>query len=476
MFRKALSIFFNDAPRGDDRRTPALVPGGKPPVLRRRTLNVLGAFLLAVICYGSFMPFELKSEWVWTWRLPLDKPFPPDFVTNLILYFPIGFFLRLFYRRRGTRPLAEITLSLLTILAVSYGTELCQQVLVARVASLTDVIGNVAGAAAGILLAPTVQRGLRNLHGWLYTALHERPFTAAAAMLTLVIFAGALLPFDPLPTPSHVQSRLEAVMKAESLLPFGAGWSDPDMAGAVTLAKVMAIGAYGFLAFLLVFAERERGHRPGQGALYAFTRVAALAAGIELIQLFTISHAFVPADLTGAWISAGLGSLVACGCLVLNARLPLHRLMLIRALTLLVLAVLILGTTLPLLDIEQPGSAPLRLGLPMLSNFHMNWNALLARYTGDFMRYLLIIGAVVAWRRAGGEAPREVMIVATALVAVGGMTALAWWQNQPFDSCHLFLAGLAAVLVHRADDAFFGSPPRAMRPDSPVLRGEVRPS
>jgi glycopeptide antibiotics resistance protein len=469
MFRKGLSILFNDGPRGDDRVTPSLAVMGKPPVLRRGTLNLLGVCLLAVICYGSLMPFELRSGWEWTWQLTLHKPSPTDFVANLMLYLPVGIFLRLFYRRRGTRAPSEITLSLLTILAVSYGTELCQIAIVDRVASLTDVVSNVAGAVMGILLAPAAQRGMRNLHGWLYTTMRVRPFTAAAAAVTLIVITFALMPFDPMPTRAHLQSRLAAVMTAQSLLPFGAGWGgDLEVRPDEAIGKVMAVAAYGVLAFLLVFAERERGRRPMRCAWYALTRAAALAAVVEGVQLFTISHAFDPADLTGAWFCAVGGTLIASGWVVMKVGLTLpRRVIVLRLLTLSALTVLILWAIVPSLSVERPGASPLQIGLPMLSHFHMGWNALMGHYVVAFLRYAAIAGVVVAWRRSSGRVPHDGMILAAAIGAVLMMTALAWWRNQPFDSCHLFLAGLAALLVHRADSALFGRPPRTFLSPAP---------
>lgn len=470
MFRKGLSILFNDAPRGDDRLIPSPAKSGKPPVLRRSTLNWLGACLLAVILYGSLMPFELKSGWNWTWYLTLHKPSPPDFVANLILYFPIGIFLRLFFRRRGTYAATEILLSLLTILVVSYGTELCQILLIDRVASLTDVVSNVAGAAAGILLAPAAQRGMRNLHGWLFASMRCRPFAAVAAVLTLTISTFALMPFDPMPTRTHLQSRLDAVLNAESLLPFGAGsGGDLNVSPDEAIAKVMAACAYGVLAFVLVLSECERGRRPGRSALYAFTRASAFASAIELVQLCTISHAFDPADLTGAWLCAGMGTLAASFWATARGDLTLsRRTALIRVLTLSALVVSVLWALVPSLGVEQPGASSLRIGLPMINNFQMSWNGLMGLYTMAFLRYALIAGVVVAWRRSSGLIPRAWMILAAAMGALLVTMTLTWWNNQSFDSCHLFLAGLAAVLVHRIDLALFGQR-RQMAPSAATV-------
>jgi len=137
-----------------------------------------------------------------------------------------------------------------------------------------------------------------------------------------------------------------------------------------------------------------------------------------------------------------------------------HRLTMLKAMTLAALITSILWAILPSFSVDQPGSSPLRIGLPMISNFHLGWNALLGAYTVAFARYALVAGMVVAWRRSHGKVPREWMILAAVAGTVVLMVAVAWWNNRAFDTCHLFLAGLAAVLAQRLDAAFFDAPPR----------------
>jgi len=108
-----------------------------------------------VIVYGSLYPFHFSSPptgpgpmqaLLATWA---NKPGRGDFLSNILLYTPLGFFGALTFR--GIRPVTRLltTISLGAILSISM--ELSQYYDVGRDTEATDVYANVLGAAVGAL-------------------------------------------------------------------------------------------------------------------------------------------------------------------------------------------------------------------------------------------------------------------------------------------------------------------------------------
>ena len=96
--------------RGDD-RTPTLRQiNGRwmliPPVLRRGTIRRVALLGVCCVVYGTLMPFGMNATTSFAlgadgfaWRSPLGV----DVWANLLVYIPIGLFLRLAIRRRRAR-------------------------------------------------------------------------------------------------------------------------------------------------------------------------------------------------------------------------------------------------------------------------------------------------------------------------------------------------------------------------------------
>ncbi|MEW6250634.1 MAG: VanZ family protein, partial [Planctomycetota bacterium] len=182
------------ADRGDRRAAE------KPPVLRRRTVCLLSATCLVGTIYGTLGPLGLgEHAWIadagtWQWRLPSTPSDAADVLANALVYLPAGLSLRLLCRRRGCAGWRDLVLSTLAASLLSYVTELCQQCMPARVASLTDWQVNTAAAFAGALFAVHVQRAARGLHAMLFAALAERRALrriAAGLLLLIALAAGS---------------------------------------------------------------------------------------------------------------------------------------------------------------------------------------------------------------------------------------------------------------------------------------------
>lgn len=122
--------------------------------------RLLWAYALLLV-YGSLYPFawgtppsSLLAFLATPWPGHLDKG---DVVQNLLVYMPFGL---LVVVSRGPRQPFAIALALAALAgtAISFGVEVVQQYLPARVPSLVDVAMNLAGSVVGGLLGALVRR------------------------------------------------------------------------------------------------------------------------------------------------------------------------------------------------------------------------------------------------------------------------------------------------------------------------------
>jgi len=247
MLRDGLRALFDDRRRGDDRGVltsdVAAARAGKPPVLRRWTIRLFAILGILAIVYGTLAPFQIAPGRTWSWNLRWHPLIPGDAAANVLVYVPIGVFLRLLLRRRGSWWFAECLGGLLLAAGLSYLTEACQTILAQRVPSWLDVYCNLAGAALGLAIAPIFQRVLRNHHAWLYAELRVRPFGAAASAAILLVAAAALLPFDLQPTPTHLAAGLDHIRHTPLSFPWTAADSPAIPLSPVQLFDKMAAAA-----------------------------------------------------------------------------------------------------------------------------------------------------------------------------------------------------------------------------------------
>jgi len=459
MFRHVLRILFDDSQRGDDRACDPLLAAGtpyKPPVLRRRTINLIGLGCIAVITYGTFVPFQFEPVNTLTWRLPWYGLCAGDAAANVLLYVPIGAFLRLFFRRRGTHWITECGWALLTAAGISYTTEVLQTICPYRVPALADTACNFGGAILGITFAPLFQRMVRNAHAWIFRNLHIRPFTAGAVIITACIWIYALAPFDPHPTLPHLQNAVRDVLSAKTILPFGGGFGgDSALSVPETIDKVADASVYGLLALFLLLSMREAGKAAGAAAWYALTRSVAMTAAIELLQLFTMAHVTDPADLTAGWICCGAA--VAVGFKLVRLTPDLHRrpMLVLRWLVTIATVVLVLSR-LVMLALDDPASTSAPLAwLPLVSNFHRTWNSVLGDYARGLMEYAIVAGLLVAWARAVRRRPWAGLVIVGPIALALITMIVSLYLGVPTDTAQLLLALAAGLVAVKADRVLF---------------------
>ena len=126
------------------KRASALVP---------RTARWLLAAVVALILYGSLFPFAFEersqlSLFALAASLQFERTSRGDIVANLLMYMPLGLCVVAALPRSWT-ALARFALALAAGAVLSLAVELLQTMETARVASLTDLALNTAGAALG---------------------------------------------------------------------------------------------------------------------------------------------------------------------------------------------------------------------------------------------------------------------------------------------------------------------------------------
>lgn len=452
-----LKVLFDDSRRGDDRaggRGNLLLPSGKPPVLRRRTIRLIALLGIIAILYGTLMPFQVDHSKRFTCQLSWTPPMPGDVVANVLIYFPVGAFVRLMVRRRGSSRLIEWLFSLGVVCGLSYLTEVAQTVIVSRVPSWLDALCNFSGAVAGIALGPLMQQMLRNAHAWLYRELRIRPMSVAAVTATICVCTYALAPLDLKPTPGHLAGRVAHL----TAMPGHFVWlpGDESLRSAGVLDKVISAGAYGLLAFVLLLSAREAGGSPGRSTWYALTRSAALVLVLEMVQLFTISHVADPRDLCTGWLCCMLGCFV--GRRLVDRSPEIHRLPL--ALLQGIVAV-ISGVMLAWAvgSMVLAGGSTLKGPVtwwPAIGNFHRSWSSLLGDYTGSLLQYILVAGLLVLWGRATRRRPSPGLVIAATVAVALISVAVNGYRGYCLDTAQLILALIGGIIAIRFDRAIFG--------------------
>src|SRR5258708_1506549 len=219
------------------------------------------AGVVAIILYLSLFPFEFHaipgshgplSELISTWELPLN---PGHFVSNILLYMPLGFFGILVYRRITALRVLGVALAGAMF---SFGIELTQLYIISRDSEMTDVyansLGTLFGAAAGVVLQAVLRapsaRGEKTrpfifvlLACWVGYRLSPYlpefdPHHLAAAVRAL--FSGALGPADLY---RHTVTCCSVCLMGEAALgKNGANFKIPGLILMVLLARTVIVG------------------------------------------------------------------------------------------------------------------------------------------------------------------------------------------------------------------------------------------
>jgi VanZ family protein len=317
----------------------------------RSSAGPLALAFAALVAYASLYPF---SGWRWPPGLDaaslLALPWPPwrnqfDIVANVLGYLPLGALVYGACVRNGVAASRGFSAAVAAPALLSFGLEVVQTFLPARVPSRLDWVLNIAGAACGAGLAVLV-----HALGWVerWQILRDRWFgrrTAGALVLLLLWPVGLLFP-APVPLGlGQVGRRLrEMVVAALDGTPWSeaaAAWAAPaaERAPLSPPAELLAI-ALGLLApCLLAFTAARPGWRRvllaiGAGALAFATTTLSTAlnfapehalAWLTPVTLPALAVGVVLAALCapiGRRTAAGLGLVVLTALVAVVAQAP----------------------------------------------------------------------------------------------------------------------------------------------------------
>jgi VanZ family protein len=273
----------------------------------RRLPAVLLLGYLVFLAYGSFFPFDFAYD-PGRIRRVLDHPLPrlhdadgrrlvsfPDVVSNVLLGVPFGVLMA--WSGLAGGPLATRVVRVVVADTVLAGAvEAGQLFAPSRTSSLNDVVAQVAGALAGLLLAHALSGASpRPLGPRLARALGHRPALALLLALAAVLAADALYPYAVTLDVSTVWHNVKSAQWRPLAGLRHAFWPD------LLVEKVLPWVALGGLARVALV-----GLVPARGGLAAWAAATALGVALEGGKLLIVGRA---PSVDGALLAAG-GALV----------------------------------------------------------------------------------------------------------------------------------------------------------------------
>ena len=176
-------------------------------MVRSRRAAIGLAALALFIFYGSVGPWAGASR-----SEALPGISLPDIAQNVLLYVPFGIFGVWVLRAWRLTRSAQVLLLVAGAFAYSATMELLQMLLAGRIASTLDVIANVVGTGAGIVIATPVERSLATAADQARrTGLLSTPARYVLAGIVAIIVASAWYPFDVTLDISTLGDRTRAI-------------------------------------------------------------------------------------------------------------------------------------------------------------------------------------------------------------------------------------------------------------------------
>jgi glycopeptide antibiotics resistance protein len=306
--------------------------------LSAQSLELLAVFYVLLLLYTGFLPFSVGVD--------LTPPHAPRFLglairpenlrdplCNVALYVPLGILLQLCLRRRHLLLLVRAGLTVLTAALVSLAVEFAQQWIRYRDPSWVDVASNVAGAALGAALSPSLRHYLRRLRANALQMLRLRPcLVASQALAAILLLYAASPPRVPL-TLRHIyrtakQTNLQPFDRFHQLrLAEHRAWTEANPSAALRArharfelwADLFAEGVlYLVLAALLATAmRREYAFRALASAAISVWSCLLVASTCAVARLLTASR---PLDVTFVLLQVGFSITGASVFAVLDRR------------------------------------------------------------------------------------------------------------------------------------------------------------
>lgn len=281
-------------------------PGHWPLIVTRRLVLLLFALLfIAFAAYGSFVPLRLRAvplgaavqQFAGTPLIPFARASRSDFITNVLLFVPIGFFLLGASANRSRGLAVALLLPVVAIgVALSVAIEFGQIFVQGRTPSWNDVVAESIGGVAGALVWLAAGSAVVNWIAELFRTESEsdRVYRLLGAYVGVWAVLG-LLPFDFTIRPQELAEKFRAGRIVFE--PFPAGSTLRDAGG--TLLMAIPLGAFG-----VVLAHTRRLARP---ALMGLGLGLAVALALEMAQAFSFTRTADTTDLLMNAAGIGIG-------------------------------------------------------------------------------------------------------------------------------------------------------------------------
>ena len=276
---------------------------------RRLALLFLAGLFVAFAAYGSFVPLHLRrmglgeavQRFAATPLVPLAHASRSDFITNVLLFVPIGFLLLGALANRSRGLAVALLLPVVAIaVALSVAIEFGQIFVHGRTPSWNDVVAESLGSFIGALVWVAVGRAVVEWFAALFQtqSQSERVYRILGAYVGVWAVLG-LLPFDFTVRPEELAQKFRAGRMVFE--PFPAGWTLRDAGG--TLLMAIPLGAFG------VVAAGTR--RIAQPTVVGLGLGLTVALAIEVAQAFSVSRTADVTDLLMNATGVGLGAVIA---------------------------------------------------------------------------------------------------------------------------------------------------------------------
>ena len=276
---------------------------------RRAVLLLLAVLFVAFAAYGSLVPLRFRDvslseaveRFANTPLVPLSQASKSDFLTNVLLFVPIGFLLLGALAGRSRR--AAVWLALPVALAggaLSVGIEFGQIFVVGRTPSWNDVVAESLGGTLGAVLWVIAGSAVV---AWI-AEIFRSEFERDRVYRTLGAYVGvwAILAFLPFDFTVRLEELGEKFRAGRIVFePFPSGWTLRDAGGTLLLA--IPVGAFG-----VALSRRRQVPRP---ALAGLGVGLALSVVTEAAQAFSYSRTADSTDLLMNAAGVALGVALA---------------------------------------------------------------------------------------------------------------------------------------------------------------------
>lgn len=307
--------------------------------------RVMAGLWIALVAYGTLVPFNFQIEQSWQpsqsvvgWFIgvvtspqwfsfehgdvsSLGTPqWVNDLLTNVLLYAPLGFFLRLDAWRRQWRWWSQMALVVGVIFTLSWALECTQGLMKGRIGSLNDICTNTAGGVAGALFAVGLAQVSRKVVFWLYcrasyVLYHTKEFLIRQrrkpVFMFVVVGVNILLVAYGYVGATAAQQGGES--EVVNWLPFMQQFKRSYDVAALQIGRSLVV--YCLFAMILSLQFMRASHR--KSLWWVVILVAVLAVVREVIQFQT---AGMRADITEPIIGLmAVGFIITTACLLIHA-------------------------------------------------------------------------------------------------------------------------------------------------------------